>query len=111
MKTRSLFRFDVILLLSAVALSVIGILFIYSSGISSDGVLQNNEYIKQIVWVSISVVIMISISFFDYEKLRSLSLYIYIGMILLLVVVILIGDVVNGARSWINNFWVWLSAF
>ncbi|MBI9108725.1 MAG: rod shape-determining protein RodA [Spirochaetales bacterium] len=102
MKSRSFFRFDLIIFFAAVGLSIIGILFIYSSGISSDGVLQNNEYIKQIVWASIGIVIMIVLSFFDYERLRSLSFYIYGANIILLLIVLFSGDVVNGARSWIS---------
>ena len=102
MKTRSFLRFDLIILFAAIGLSVIGILFIYSSGISSDGILQNNEYIKQIVWACVGVIIMISVSFFDYERLRALSIYIYFGVIILLAIVLLLGDIVNGAKSWIN---------
>ena len=102
MKSRSLFRFDLIIFFAAAGLSVIGILFIYSSGISSDGVLQNNEYIKQIVWASIGIAVMIAVSFFDYEKLRAISFYIYAGNILFLLLVLVTGDVVNGARSWLS---------
>jgi rod shape determining protein RodA len=102
MKSRSFLRFDLMIFLAAATLAVIGILFIYSSGISSDGVLQNNEYIKQIVWASLGIVIMITVSFFDYERLRSLSFYIYAVNIILLLIVLLSGDVVNGARSWIS---------
>lgn len=102
MKSRSFLRFDLIILFSALGLSVIGILFIYSSGISSDGVLQNNEYIKQIVWTCVGAAIMIGVSFFDYERLRALSLYIYIAMIVALILVLILGDVVNGARSWLT---------
>ena len=102
MKSRSLFRFDLIILFAAAGLAVIGILFIYSSGISSDGVLQNNEYIKQIIWASIGVVLMIAVSFFDYERLRALSLYLYLGNLILLGIVLFTGDTVNGARSWFS---------
>lgn len=102
MKSKSFFRFDLIILFSAIGLSVIGIFFIYSSGIDSDGVLQSNEYIKQIVWVCIGVAIMIGVSFFDYERLRTVTFYLYFGMIALLILVLFVGNVVNGARSWIN---------
>ena len=102
MRTRSVFRFELIILLAAIGLSVIGILFIYSSAISSDGILQNNEYIKQIVWVCVGFAIMLGVSFFDYERLRSLSLYIYLSVIAMLVFVLVLGEVVNGARSWLN---------
>ena len=101
-EVKIIFRFDLIILFSALSLSVIGILFIYSSGISSDGILQSNEYIKQIVWVCIGAAMMISVSFLDYERLRTMTFYIYFGTIALLVIVLIIGNVVNGAKSWIN---------
>ncbi len=104
MKTRSIFRFEFILLFASAFLCVIGILFIYSSAVSSDGVLQNNEYIKQIIWASIGIGVLISLSFFDYERIKAFNLYIYLGGIVLLVIVLLFGNLVNGARSWINLF-------
>ncbi|MDC7225865.1 MAG: rod shape-determining protein RodA [Spirochaetales bacterium] len=102
MRTKSFLRFEIIILLAAIGLSVIGIMFIYSSAISSDGILQNNEYIKQIVWVSVGLVVLIGGSFFDYERLRSLSLYIYLTLIGLLLLVLVLGEVVNGAKSWLS---------
>ncbi|MDC7126964.1 MAG: rod shape-determining protein RodA [Spirochaetales bacterium] len=102
MKTRSFFRFDFIILLCAIGLSVIGILFIYSSAISSDGVLQNHEYIKQIVWACAGIAIMFGMSFINYEKLKAISWYFYIIMTALLAVVLIVGNVVNGAKSWLS---------
>ena len=102
MRPRAIFRFEILILIAAVCLSVIGILFIYSSAISSDGVLQNNEFIKQIVWVCLGVGVMIGVSFFDYERLRALSLYIYLALIAILIIVLFLGDIVNGAKSWLS---------
>ena len=102
MKSRSIFRFDLLIFFSAVGLSIIGILFIYSSGISSDGVLQNSEYIKQIFWASIGIILLISVSFFDYERLRALSFYLYLGLLILLILVLVIGNTINGAKSWLT---------
>lgn len=102
MKSRSFFRFDLIIFSAALCLSVIGILFIYSSAISSDGVLQNKEYIKQIVWVSIGIAIMIGISLIDYEKIKALAFYIYAVNIILLILVLFTGEMINGARSWLS---------
>ena len=39
--------FDFILLISVILLIIIGICFVYSSGIDSSGVNVSNEYIKQ----------------------------------------------------------------
>ena len=51
--------FDYILLLCVLILVILGIAFIYSSGVNSEGVLVTNEYIKQIIWASIGLVFLI----------------------------------------------------
>ena len=51
MNIRSITNFDYLLFLSVIGLSLIGILFIYSSGVNSAGVSVSSEYIKQLpVW-------------------------------------------------------------
>lgn len=102
MKSRSAFTLDIILILAAVALVVIGILFIYSSGISSTGILFSREYIRQIIWAGSGIVIMFFIAFLDYERFRIFSPYIYGLFILLLIITLIFGEVVNGARSWLG---------
>ena len=42
--------FDFVILGTVLFLIAIGVAFIYSSGINSDGILVTKEYIKQIVW-------------------------------------------------------------
>ena len=77
-------------------------MFIYSSGISSDGVLGSNEYIKQIIWASIGFVIMIFLTVYDYRKIEPVTTYLFVALILLLVYTRLFGRFVNGAKSWIG---------
>ena len=93
---------DYITLLAVLTLVTIGILFIYSSSINSDGVSVTNEYIKQIIWASIGFVLMIFITFYDYRRTEALSIYLYILLILLLIYTRLFGRYVNGAKSWIG---------
>ncbi|MBI9100825.1 MAG: rod shape-determining protein RodA [Spirochaetales bacterium] len=102
MKDRSIFEFDFLIFLCTIALMIIGILFIYSSGISSTGVNFSNEYIKQIVWASAGILIMIGFMFFDYAILEGLSRYFYPLMIILLFLTLIFGQVVNGAKSWLS---------
>ncbi|MCK4540846.1 MAG: rod shape-determining protein RodA [Spirochaetales bacterium] len=83
---------------------IIGILFIYSSGVTSDGWVFSNEYIKQIIWAFLGLGILTALLFFDYNRYRDLSSSLYIGFILLLVITLLIGKRVNGARSWLGVF-------
>ena len=101
MKDRSIFEFDFVIFACTVGLMIIGILFIYSSGISSTGQNFSNEYIKQIVWATTGIFIMIGFMFFDYGILEGLSRYLYPFMILLLIITLIFGQIVNGARSWI----------
>ncbi len=104
MRNRSLFGFDLLLFAAALALMVIGVLFIYSSGTSSTGIVMSNEYIKQIVWVCVGLVILLAIVFTDYARIVDYSLYIYLAFLALLVVTLFFGKIVNGSRSWIPLF-------
>lgn len=102
MKSRSLFGVDITLLVATLTLTVIGILFIYSSNLTSTGVIYSNEYIKQIVWVLTGTGILLFFAFFDYSRLNDLSLYIYMAALALLAYALFFGRLVNGARSWLG---------
>ena len=101
MTERSLFGFDFLLFLSTLTLMVIGVLFIYSSGVSSTGEVLTNEYIKQIVWAGIGLAALFALLVYDYENLRRISQYLYIFFVILLLFTLFFGKVVNGARSWL----------
>ena len=81
---------------------IIGVLFIYSSGVSSTGVVFSNEYIKQMVWVGTGVILLFVVGLSDYTRFRDWSLYIYAFFILLLIVTLVLGKRINGARSWLG---------
>ncbi|MDR1899500.1 MAG: rod shape-determining protein RodA [Treponema sp.] len=102
MRLRDFLEIDYPLLLAAMILSVFGVLFIYSSGITSQGVLVSNEYLRQIVWASGGLVFAIVLAMVDYHRLRDLSLYLYLGTLALLIYTCLFGRLVNGARAWIG---------
>lgn len=95
-------NFDYLLFIAIVALSVIGVLFIYSSGVNSDGVLTSKEYIRQIVWVCTGIILLLGVALYDYNKLKEYSLFIYGGGILLLVYTLFFGKIVNASKSWIG---------
>lgn len=95
-------NFDYLLFIVIVALSVIGVLFIYSSGVNSDGVLTSKEYIRQIVWVCTGIILLLGVALYDYNKLKEYSLFIYGGGILLLVYTLFFGKIVNASKSWIG---------
>jgi rod shape determining protein RodA len=102
MKLRDFLEIDFPLIFAAMILSVFGILFIYSSGVSTTGVLLSTEYRRQIVWAAAGLVAALAISMIDYRRLYDLSIYFYLGAIALLLYTCLFGRLVNGARAWIG---------
>lgn len=102
MKNKILAMFDYLLILVVLILVALGVLFIYSSSINSEGVSVTNEYIKQIIWASIGFVIMIFVTLYDFRKTESFTPYLYVFLILLLVYTRIFGRYVNGAKSWIG---------
>lgn len=101
-KVKSFLGFDVFIFISVLLLLVVSVLFIYSSGVSSTGVLYSNEYLKQLISIGIGLVLCILFSFGNYSRLGDWSLYFYLAGIALLIVTLLFGKMVNGARSWIS---------
>jgi len=102
MRKLSLQTIDFPLLAATVLLVTMGILCIYSSGVTSQGVMVSREYIKQIIWAATGLVILVFFAFLDYNALRSYSVYIYGAGLLLLLITPLVGKPVNGSRSWIG---------
>ena len=77
MKRVSLFAFDFILLGATLILMVVGILFVYSSGMSFTGMQLSNEYVKQLIWAASGLLLMIGVIMIDYNRLHRLSAYLY----------------------------------
>ncbi|MDR1250523.1 MAG: rod shape-determining protein RodA [Treponema sp.] len=102
MRLRNFLEIDFPLIFSAIILSIFGILFIYSSGVTSARVLVSTEYIRQIIWSAGGIIAALVIAMIDYRRLYDLSVYLYFGALLLLVYTCLFGRLVNGARAWIG---------
>jgi len=102
MKIKTILEIDYLLLLPVLTLIVFGILFIYSSGITSTGVQVSNEYLKQIIWASIGLVVAIVLSLFDYRKFYNVSIYIYLLSLLPLLYTLLFGHVIYNASRWLR---------
>ena len=85
MRISDILKIDYLLLLPVLILIVLGILFIYSSGITSAGVQLSNEYVKQIIWASIGLAAIIVLSMINYRRFYNISIYIYLFSMLPLV--------------------------
>lgn len=95
---------DWLVVASLAVLMVIGVLFIYSSGVNSEGILVTNEYAKQIVWALSAVALMLAVALIEPKRLVDYTFPLYLAMIAVLVYTRLFGKVVNGARSWLGLF-------
>lgn len=88
------------------ALTLAGLVAIYSStqGPVSEFLptyIQNN-FGKQLVWVSLSLLIMIGIQFISPRTFQEGSYLFYIVCVIMMILTLLFGVEVNGARSWIS---------
>ncbi|MDR2403160.1 MAG: rod shape-determining protein RodA [Spirochaetaceae bacterium] len=102
MKVRNFLEIDFTLLLTAILLTVFGILFIYSSGVTSTMAVVSNEYMRQIIWGTGGLMIALVLAMINYRRFYDLSLSFYLGTLALLLYTCLFGRLVNGARAWIG---------
>lgn len=102
MNIRNFTYFDYMLFLAVTLLSTIGILFIYSSGINSNGENVSNEYIKQIIWALTGIVILVLVTFTDYRRYSDRTSLLFAILIAVLIYTRIFGRYVNGAKSWIG---------
>ena len=94
--------FDYLLLFCVVILVTFGVLFIYSSGINSEGINVSREYIKQIIWAGIGLLLMLGFALYDFRRLARYAPYLFGFLVFILVYTKIFGRYVNGARSWIG---------
>jgi rod shape determining protein RodA len=102
MRIKNIFALDFSLLFSAIILTVFGVLFIYSSGISTSGEANSQEFIKQIIWGASGLIISLIIALTNYRRIYNFSLYLYIGVIIMLLYSCIFGREINGARAWLG---------
>lgn len=93
------------LFFAAVALSVIGLVSVYSAGAwlghSAYSGWEHFLY-RQAVFFVAGLVLMVGLSRLDYRVLRRFAPHLMLGAIALLLMVLAVGDEINGARRWIR---------
>jgi len=93
---------DWFILLAVTILMAIGILFIYSSGVTSSGELVSSEYIRQIIWAISGIVLILMATLLEPKRLPDYTPIIYVCTASMLIYTRFFGKVVNGARSWLG---------
>ena len=99
MKFRVFEMFDYILLICVFLLILMGILFVYSSGVNSEQISISNEYIKQIIFAGTGLPIMIFFAVFDYRRLERFVMPAFLVFLVILAYTMLFGRFVNGAAG------------
>jgi len=87
---------------AVIALTIIGIMSIFSSNVNAEGVIVSSDYVKQVMWAVVGLAMMLALVAVDYRQLKDLSVFLYVFLIVVLVYTRFFGKVVNGARSWIG---------
>ncbi len=90
---------DYVLLISIILLFAIGTIAIFSAGYNTD--VNKDEYIKQIMWMSVVFVLMIIIWAIDYKIFDIFGYILYLINIILLALVLFMPSIM-GANSWFN---------
>ncbi|MDR0512479.1 MAG: rod shape-determining protein RodA [Treponema sp.] len=113
MRIRNLFEVDFFLLISTVVLVIVGVLFIYSSGMTSEGIMATDEYRRQMIWAFAGLIIAMAIAMLNYRKIYDLSFYLYFGTLILLLYTLIIGWTTGQGTRWIRigTFAVQISEF
>ncbi|MGC8770098.1 MAG: rod shape-determining protein RodA [Brevinematia bacterium] len=88
-------------ILIPLTLSIIGMIFVYSTGINPDGT-NSNLYIKQLIWFGIGLVVALLLMAIDYYRLVEISHYLYIIGIILLIITLIFGKSIRGSKSWLG---------
>jgi len=113
MRLSDILKIDYLLLLPVLILIVLGILFIYSSGITSAGIQVSNEYVKQIIWASSGLAAAVILALINYRRFYNISLYLYLFSMIPLVYTLIFGRLIYNAARWlrIGSFGIQMSEF
>jgi len=113
MKLSDILKIDYLLLLPVLILIVFGILFIYSSGITSSGIQVSDEYVKQIIWASSGLAAAVILALVNYRRFYNISLYLYLFSMIPLVYTLVFGRLIYNAARWlrVGSFGIQMSEF
>lgn len=95
-------NFDWLIFSTVIAISIIGVLTIFSATRQPLETTQSSFFIKQMIWLVIGLLGMILFISFDYIWLSRLSVPLYISGLILLIIVLISGETGMGAQRWIG---------
>ncbi len=96
-------RFDWVLFIAALGLSVAGAVFVYSATRVVPAGEDPQAYFKRhLLNLLIGLVLGFATMLFDYRTLRAYAPFVYVASVIGLVAVLIVGTEVNGAQAWIQ---------
>ena len=115
MVSRNVLEIDYPLLVAVMGLIAIGIVFIYSAGITAGGV-ASTEYVRQIVWASAGLVIALALSMINYRLFHKFAPYMFLATLIPLMFPVVYGTIFgsfvhDGRWIRIGGFGVQVSEF
>lgn len=90
-----------VILFTPLILTLIGIVFIFSSGINPDGT-NSDIYLKQLLWIAIGLALAFLIISIDYFRIVETSVIYYVAGIIMLVITLIFGKNIRGSTSWLG---------
>ncbi|MEW5818367.1 MAG: FtsW/RodA/SpoVE family cell cycle protein, partial [Spirochaetota bacterium] len=98
---RLIHNFDWVTFSTVIAISIIGVMTIFSATRQPDDAIQSSFYIKQMIWILIGILGLVAIVSFDYIWLSRIAAPLYVIGLILLVIVLISGRIGMGAQRWI----------
>ena len=95
---RSWGQFDFLMLVVVAALSLLGVLGVYSAGLSGGGRLYSGQLLR----IGLGFAVCFAVMIFDYRKLVERAVVLYVLALVVLAGVLIFGTEVNGSKSWIH---------
>ena len=105
-KLEDLPKYDYLLIITIVALVIVGLMMVYSATFALGYQLYGQPtyyFIRQLLWAGLGALVLIVFARIEYHTWRRFSIPIMVVTILLLGLVLLIGDVRFGGRRWLLN--------
>ncbi len=93
------------ILILALIIASLGVLSIYSSTSQKEGMLWQEIYKRQMLWIMIGLVFFFILSRFNYRKLWDANYFIYGAALFFLLLVFGLGVIRMGAQRWLKLAW------
>jgi len=98
-------RMDPIFLVTVLALTVYGLIMVFSASAPSAFYIHNDSmhfFKRQAMWAVVGVFVMFIVAALDYKALKKYAMPAYVISMILMLLVPIIGETRNGAKRWLD---------